>query len=327
MPNNDVPSNFDFIYYGKQVLDLEKNGICKLKKCINRDFQKIGELLLKCNGKIATMGIGKSGHIARKLSSTFSSTGSPSFFIHPTEAGHGDLGSLCSNDIVIAISNSGESKEIISLIYYLNNFNITYISITGNPLSTMSKLSKINLSIKVTKEACSLGLSPTTSSTAALVMGDALAISLSIAKGFNIKNFSFLHPGGILGKKLSLRVNDIMRKKIDVPIVYSTYSIFDTIVKITKKNFGIAVILNNNKTIKGVFNFKNLKKIYKLNLNLNDSISTVMNINFNQINPDILVEKAFKIMQSIKTDYLLVSIKNYFSGIIHINDIKKYGFY
>uniref|UniRef100_A0A1A9UKA9 SIS domain-containing protein n=1 Tax=Glossina austeni TaxID=7395 RepID=A0A1A9UKA9_GLOAU len=273
-----VPT-FNFIASGKEILSLELKNLEYLHQCINHNFQKVGEVLLNCSGKIVTMGVGKSGYIARKLAATFSSTGNPSFFVHPTEASHGDLGMLSSGDIIIAFSKSGESSEIIVLISFIKHLNIPYICITENPLSTMAKSANASIFIHKTQEACNLG-APTTR--------------------------------GLLGKKLLIRVHDIMRSKNKVPIVNWTCSIFNAIVEIAKKNFGTVVVLNDHKKISDV-DFKHT------------AIKTVMTSKFQVIHPNILASEALAKMKFSNVKFLLVAINNYLLGIVRMCDILHIG--
>ncbi|MDQ1237605.1 MAG: KpsF/GutQ family sugar-phosphate isomerase [Wigglesworthia glossinidia] len=327
MLKNSLVSTFDFVKSGKKILALELKNLQQLHQCINHNFQKAGEILLNCSGKIITMGIGKSGYIARKLAATFSSTGNPSFFIHPTEASHGDLGMLSSGDIIVAFSKSGESHEIIVLISFIKHLDIPYICITENPSSTIAKSANVYISIHKTQEACALG-APTTSTTAALIIGDALAISLARAKNFNVKKFSFLHPGGLLGKKLLIRVHEIMRAKNDIPVVDWTCSVFHAIIEIAKKNFGTVVVLNNHKKILGVFTSKILISLSKLDLDFrNTNIKTVMTSTFKIIHPNILASKALEEMKYSNVKFLLVAINSYLLGIIQMRDILNIGLY
>lgn len=325
MFKNLTVSTFDFITSGKEMLSLELKNLKHLHQCINQNFQKAGEILLNCSGKIVTMGVGKSGHIAKKLAATFSSTGNPSFFIHPNEASHGDLGMLSSGDIIIALSKSGESSEIIVLISFIKHLNIPYICITENPLSTVAKSAHAAICIHKTQEAFNLD-APTTSTTAALIIGDALAISLSRAKNFNVKDFSFFHPGGLLGKKLLMRVHDIMRAKNKIPIVNWTCSIFNAIIEIAKKNFGTVVVLNDHKKILGIFTSKILVNLSKSDVDFkHTSINTVMTSEFKVINPNILVSEALEEMKFSNVKFLLVAINNYLLGIIRMRDILHAG--
>lgn len=219
MSNIELQPGFDFQQAGKEVLQIEREGLAQLDSYINADFTRACETIAACGGKVVVMGMGKSGHIGCKIAATFASTGTPSFFVHPAEASHGDLGMVTPQDIVLAISNSGESSEILALIPVLKRQQITLICMTNNPESSMGKAADIHLCIKVPQEACPLGLAPTTSTTATLVMGDALAVALLKARGFTPEDFALSHPGGALGRKLLLRVSDIMHSGDEMPHV------------------------------------------------------------------------------------------------------------
>nr|SAY45185.1 Arabinose 5-phosphate isomerase KdsD [Serratia marcescens] len=238
MSNIELQPGFDFQQAGKEVLQIEREGLAQLDSYINADFTRACETIAACGGKVVVMGMGKSGHIGCKIAATFASTGTPSFFVHPAEASHGDLGMVTPQDIVLAISNSGESSEILALIPVLKRQQITLICMTNNPESSMGKAADIHLCIKVPQEACPLGLAPTTSTTATLVMGDALAVALLKARGFTPEDFALSHPGGALGRKLLLRVSDIMHSGDEMPHVSADASLRDALLEITRKKSG-----------------------------------------------------------------------------------------
>lgn len=214
------------------------------------------------------MGMGKSGHIGNKISATLASTGTPAFFVHPGEASHGDLGVLSENDIVLAISNSGESSEILTLMPVIKRQGIPMISMTGKPESTMAKLAQLHLCIKVPEEACPLGLAPTSSTTATLVMGDALAVALLQAKGFTKDDFALSHPGGALGRKLLLKVSDVMHKGEELPLVTEDICITDALYEISKKGLGMTAVVNQQKQLVGIFTDGDLRRVIDAGVNL-----------------------------------------------------------
>lgn len=222
MSHVELQPGFDFQQAGKEVLAIERECLAELDQYINQNFTLACEKMFWCKGKVVVMGMGKSGHIGRKMAATFASTGTPSFFVHPGEAAHGDLGMVTPQDVVIAISNSGESSEITALIPVLKRLHVPLICITGCPESSMARAADVHLCVKVAKEACPLGLAPTSSTTATLVMGDALAVALLKARGFTAEDFALSHPGGALGRKLLLRVNDIMHTGDEIPHVKKT---------------------------------------------------------------------------------------------------------
>ena len=260
MSHLDLQPGFDFQQAGKEVLEIEREGLAQLDQYINDDFVKACELMFYCSGKVVVMGMGKSGHIGKKMAATFASTGTPAFFVHPGEASHGDLGMVTAQDVVIAISNSGESNEILALIPVLKRLRVPMICITSRPESAMAKAADIHLCIRVPQEACPLGLAPTTSTTATLVMGDALAVALLKARGFTAEDFALSHPGGALGRKLLLRVNDIMHTGDEIPHVSKDASLRDALLVITRKGLGMVVVCDDLMKIEGIFTDGDLRR-------------------------------------------------------------------
>ena len=228
-------NTFDYIDVANRVLDIESAAIKDLKGTLNKSFVEACEACGNCKGKIIVMGLGKSGHIADKIAATFASTGTPAFFIHPSEAIHGDLGMIDKEDIVLILSYSGETEEIVSLIPIIKNMGITIIALTGNQKSKLSKEATINLNVEVKEEACPMNLAPTASTTAALAMGDAIAVALLEKKGFTKEDFAKSHPGGVLGKKLLLSLGDIMHEGDEIPIVYETDKLASGLIEMSEK--------------------------------------------------------------------------------------------
>lgn len=317
---------FDFTAAGKQVLAIEQKGLMQLDQYINEDFRHACEAIIRCNGKVAVMGMGKSGHIGRKIAATFASTGTSAFFIHPSEASHGDLGMVSAQDIVIALSNSGESREIQMLIPVLKRLHIPLICITGKPHSTMGNAANIHLCVHVPEEACPLGLVPTTSTTAALVMGDALAVALLRARGFTAKDFALSHPGGVLGRKLFLRVSDIMHVGNEIPLTTRTNLLRDVLVEITHKNLGMIVICDESMNIEGVFTDGDLRRVIDIGVDLNQVIiADVMTNGGVCVTPDLLVEEALNVLQLQNITALLVAEQGRLMGVVHMHDILRAG--
>ncbi|SNC59053.1 arabinose-5-phosphate isomerase KdsD [Sodalis endosymbiont of Henestaris halophilus] len=326
MSQNKLVPSFDFIAAGKQVLAIEMKGIAQLNKYINSNFRRACEMLFLCTGKVVVMGMGKSGHIGRKLAATFASTGTPAFFVHPGEASHGDLGMVSSKDIVIALSNSGESHEILALIPVLKRQRIPLICITGKPDSTMSKAAEIYLCVHVPEEACPLGLVPTASTTAALVMSDALAVALLRARGFTAEDFALSHPGGILGRKLLLRVSDIMHSGDDIPLTASTASLREAIFEITRKNMGMTVICDTQNIISGIFTDGDLRRVFDMDINFNKvRIADVMTPGGVRIEPDTLAMEALNLMQVRNITSLMVAQGDHLIGVVHMHDMLRAG--
>lgn len=328
MSKNKLLSTFDFIAIGKQVVTIEKFVLSELEQYINNDFSCACKAIFACSGKIIVMGIGKSGHISRKLASTFASTGTAAFFIHPTEASHGDLGMISPQDIIIIISNSGESREILELIPRLKNLKNTIIGITGKHTSSLSKAANIHICVPISKEACPLGITPTSSTTATLVMCDALAMAVLKARGFTAKDFFLSHPGGTLGQKLLLRVSDIMHTGNDIPVATSTTLLREVLTEITQKKLGMVVICDVPNIIVGIFTDGDLRRVFDTNIDINKvHISEVMIHGGMRVTPDTLVLEALQIMQINNITSLLVAQLNTLIGIIHIHDILRMGIF
>lgn len=312
---------------GRAVIDIEAQMISSLKDRIDNNFAQACLLLHNCKGRIAVTGMGKSGHIGKKIAATFASTGSPSFFIHPSEAKHGDIGMVTRRDVVLALSNSGESEEIISILPFIKRLDIPLISLTGKPNSTLAKAASINIDVSVEKEACPLGLAPTSSTTAALVMGDALAMALLDKRGFTEKDFALSHPGGTLGRRLLLRVEEIMHKGTDVPIVKEGTNLKDALVRMTEKKLGITTIVNNDGELLGVFTDGDIRRAFDNNADVHQTpIQDVMSHNPKTIKQDLLAAEALHIMETFKITSLVVSNhQKQPVGIIHIHDILRAG--
>src|SRR4051794_14928143 len=235
----------------KRVLEVESAAILGLIEHLDHTFVDVVELMNACSGRVITMGLGKSGIICKKISATLASTGTPSFFLHPAEALHGDLGMIVAGDVVLAISNSGETEELVRLIPAVKRIGAELVAITGNPQSSLARGADHHLSAAISKEACPLGLAPTASTTATLALGDALAMALLLRKGFKEEDFAFLHPGGKLGKRF-LRVRDLMHRGDDVPVVSETTSMHDVIYEMSKKGFGITAVISSTGALAGV---------------------------------------------------------------------------
>ncbi|BEM89171.1 arabinose 5-phosphate isomerase [Serratia marcescens] len=326
MSNIELQPGFDFQQAGKEVLQIEREGLAQLDSYINADFTHACETIAACSGKVVVMGMGKSGHIGCKIAATFASTGTPSFFVHPAEASHGDLGMVTSQDIVLAISNSGESSEILALIPVLKRQQITLICMTNNPESSMGKAADIHLCIKVPQEACPLGLAPTTSTTATLVMGDALAVALLKARGFTPEDFALSHPGGALGRKLLLRVSDIMHSGDEMPHVSADASLRDALLEITRKNLGLTVICDDLMKIAGIFTDGDLRRVFDMGINLHEAkIADVMTPGGVRARPNILAVDALNLMQQRHITALLVADGDQLLGVVHMHDMLRAG--
>ncbi|GKX56467.1 arabinose 5-phosphate isomerase KdsD [Leminorella grimontii] len=319
-------SSFDFQQAGKQVLDIERSALDQLYQYIDKDFNRACAMMLECKGKVIVMGMGKSGHIGCKIAASFASTGTPSFFVHPAEASHGDLGMITANDVVIAISYSGESSEIMALVPVIKRLQIPLICMTGNPNSAMGRVADVHLCVHVPKEACPLGLAPTSSTTATLVMGDALAVALLKAKGFTADDFALSHPGGALGRKLLLRVSDIMHAGDEIPRVAADATLREALVEITRKNLGLTVICNDDMIIKGIFTDGDLRRIFDQNIDIRDAkIADVMTKGGIRVSPSILAVEALNLMQSKHITALIVAEGDKLEGVVHMHDMLRAG--
>ena len=318
--------DFDFQKAGKTVLRIEREGLEQLDQYINQSFTDACSMIYACQGKVVVMGMGKSGHIGKKMAATFASTGTPAFFVHPAEASHGDLGMVGKDDIVIAISNSGESSEILALIPVMKRQNIRLICMTSRPESAMARAADIHLCVKVPQEACPLGLAPTTSTTATLVMGDALAVSLLEARGFTPEDFALSHPGGALGRKLLLHVSDIMHSGDELPHVTREASLRDALLEITRKNLGLTVIVDDLMKIEGIFTDGDLRRIFDMGIDFqNATMAEVMTRGGIRVRPNVLAVDALNLMQTKNITSLLVADDDRLLGVVHMHDMLRAG--
>ncbi len=321
-----MSGQFDFCSHGKKVLDTELLALEKIRHYINDSFTLACELILHCQGKVIIMGMGKSGHIGRKIAATLASTGTPAFFVHPGEASHGDLGMIKKNDVIIAISNSGEATEILALLPVIKRLGIAMISMTGKPESTMAKMAQVNLQVTVDKEACPLNLAPTSSTTATLVMGDAVAISVMEARGFTADDFALSHPGGALGRKLLLRIADVMHSGELLPMIDQHASIKDALLEISHKGLGMTAIVDHNQQLRGIFTDGDLRRLLDNHIDIhNTSIGEVMSENPQTISPQLLAAEGLKLMEDNKINGLLVTENNQLVGALNMHDLLKAG--
>lgn len=316
-----------FIERGKNVVEIEHAAVLLLKNKIDEHFANACELLFNCKGKIVVIGMGKSGHIGNKIASTLASTGSPSFFVHPGEASHGDLGMITKDDVVLALSNSGETNELISLLPVIKRLKTPLISMTGNPNSTLSKFANINLDTSVEKEACPMNLAPTASTTVALVMGDAIAVALLDARGFTENDFALSHPGGSLGRRLLLKVEDIMHKDQLIPIVKLSTSINDALLEMSQKRLGMTCIVDDKNKLVGLFTDGDLRRTLETELNFKTTpISQVMTSHCQTISAEKLAAEALQIMEEKLINGLVVVDKNQQPiGALNMHDLLKAG--
>ena len=313
------------INIAKQVIDDEVEALVGLKNYIDKNFEEIIDVIFECKGRIIFTGIGKSGHISKKISATLSSTGTSSFFIHSTEAFHGDLGMIQSDDIVVAISYSGETEDLLKTIPIIKKLGCSVIGVSGNDESTLSKISDYHQLIKVEKEACPLDLAPTSSATATLVWGDALAISLMNKKDFKPEDFAQSHPGGTLGKRLLLSAGDVMVSGDDIPIINHNELSKDVIKIISEKGIGVTFV-KENKEVVGIITDGDIRRaIDKSNYFFDMTAQDFMSQNYISVTPDDLASKCLKIMAERKIGCLAVMKDDALVGVINQKDLVKLG--
>tara|TARA_B100001564_G_scaffold264034_1_gene225600 strand:- start:224 stop:1192 length:969 start_codon:yes stop_codon:yes gene_type:complete len=316
----------NYLKSGRRTIRIESKGLEKLAKTLSSDFNLVCDALFKTRGKIITLGIGKSGHIAKKVSATLSSTGSPSSFINAGEALHGDIGGINKNDSVIIFSHSGESEEIMSLIPFLKKVGCDVFSITGSKDSFIARNSQVSLDTGISEEACPLDLAPTTSTTVSLALGDAIAVALLEAKNFKSDDFAKSHPGGKLGKRLITTVEDLMSKGKDLPVVSKEMTLSETLIEISSKGLGVALVIDKKK-LAGIFTDGDLRRtLNKVKDPLSKSIDTYMTKKTKTILVDKLAIEALEIMQNNKIYSLaVVDKKNMPVGIIRMHDLIEFG--
>lgn len=310
----------------RNVINIEIAAIQNLLNYLDDNFVLACQYMFDCKGRVVVFGMGKSGHIGNKIAATLASTGTPSFFIHPAEASHGDMGMVTPQDVVLAISNSGETNELINLLPIINHIGTPLITITGDPSSTLAKKATVNINIGKPLEACPLGLAPTSSTSATLVMGDALCIALLEARGFTAENFALFHPGGSLGKRLLLKISDLMRTGEQLPSVNEEASIREALVEMTQKNLGMTSIINSQNKLVGIYTDGDLRRTLNKNIDLEEPIKCVMTTACKAINPNLLAIEALQIMESNKiTSLLVVENDNDLVGIAHLHDLLNAG--
>jgi len=319
-------STFDFIQSAQRTIDMEQQAVGLLKERINDAFNRACELILQCKGRAIVSGMGKSGHIGKKIAATLASTGTPAFFIHPGEASHGDLGMVTRDDVFIAISSSGSSPELVTLLPMIKRLGLPLIAMTGNPKSPLAEAADLILDIHVATEACPLDLAPTSSTTVTLVMGDALAVALLEARGFTAEDFAFSHPGGALGKKLLLHVTDIMHGGEALPCIQINTPLLDALAEISRKGFGITTVVDSQGLLAGVFTDGDLRRCLDNNIDVKSmSVGEVMSVNPRTVAPSALAAEAFNLMETHKITALVVADNGRPVGILHMHDMLQAG--
>ncbi|MGR8947639.1 MAG: KpsF/GutQ family sugar-phosphate isomerase [Gammaproteobacteria bacterium] len=308
---------------GRAVLDIEAKTVANLSKNLDQNFVDAATYLLSCNGRVVVLGMGKSGHIGGKIAATLASTGTPAFFVHPGEASHGDMGMITPNDVVLAISNSGETDELVILMPLIRRLGVPLIAMSGNPDSTLAKQSTVHIHVAVSEEACPLGLAPTSSTTAALAMGDALAVALLEAHGFTREDFAMSHPGGALGRRLLLKISDLTHKNDAMPMVRPDATVAEALEEMTRKGLGVTAITEADGTLLGIFTDGDLRRLLEQKIDmLVTPISTVMVADCTTVSEDILAADALRIMQEGRFNALfVVDADNRLEGVLNMHDL------
>mgnify|MGYP000441521353 CR=1 FL=1 len=312
---------------GLAVINTELEAISALRARIDDAFVDACKYLLQCEGRIIVIGMGKSGHIGGKIAATLASTGSPAFFVHPGEASHGDLGMITNKDVVLALSNSGETSEILTILPLIKRLGIPLISMTGKPHSTIAKSANAHIDVSAIKEACPLGLAPTSSTTTALVMGDALAIALLESRGFTAEDFALSHPGGNLGRRLLLHVSDIMHIGETIPKVSDKSLISDALVEMTNKGLGMTAVIADDDSIVGIFTDGDLRRVLAQTVDVHTTaIADFMTQNCITGRPNMLAAEILELMQRHKINALLiVDDSQQLVGAINMHDLLRAG--
>ncbi|MCK5382499.1 MAG: KpsF/GutQ family sugar-phosphate isomerase [Gammaproteobacteria bacterium] len=310
------------------VIDTEARAISGLTAQVNKpSFTQACQLMLECKGRVVVIGMGKSGHIAGKIAATLASTGTPAFFVHPGEASHGDLGMITSSDVVLALSNSGETNEIITILPIIKRLDVPLIAMTGNSASTLAQAARASINVSVEKEACPLGLAPTASTTAALAMGDALAVALLETRGFTEEDFARSHPGGTLGRRLLLLIDDLMHTGDAIPRVDDDTLLSDALMEMTRKGLGMTAIVDENKKLAGVFTDGDLRRAIDQKIDLHTArVRDVMTADCTAIHPGMLAAEALQIMDTTKINALPVTNDdNELVGALNMHDLLRAG--
>ncbi|WP_312905074.1 KpsF/GutQ family sugar-phosphate isomerase [Stutzerimonas nitrititolerans] len=311
----------------QRTISLEIEAVEQLRSRIDEHFVRACELILACKGRVVVVGMGKSGHIGNKIAATLASTGTAAFFVHPAEASHGDMGMITRDDVVLALSNSGTTNEIVTLLPLIKRLGITLISMTGNPASVLAKAAAVNLDASVAAEACPLNLAPTSSTTASLVLGDALAIALLEARGFTAEDFAFSHPGGALGRRLLLKVEHVMHSGAQLPQVNRGTSLRDALLEMTQKGLGMTVVLDEDGGLAGVFTDGDLRRTLDKGIDVRQAqIDQVMTARGKTATADMLAAEALKIMEDNKINALVViDEQNRPIGALNMHDLLRAG--
>lgn len=320
----DTLISHNFCAFAQNVIDIEQKAVGELKNRLNNHFTRVCEMLAALNGHVIVMGMGKSGHIGRKIAATLASTGTPSFFVHPAEASHGDMGMITADDAVIMLSNSGKTAEMLQLIPFVKRLGIPIVSLTGNKHSPLASVSNFHLDVSINQEACPLDLAPTASTTVALVMGDAIALSLLKAKGFTSEDFARSHPGGALGKRL-IKIMDIMQTGQHVPSVHEQATINEALVEMTQKGLGMTAVVSSNNTLMGVFTDGDLRRAVTSDINLKTTpVIQAMTPGGKTLNANQLAIDAVREMEENKVNgFFVLNEQRELVGALNMHDLLK----
>ncbi len=320
-------SNEELLDLARETLEIEARAVQRMSSRLSDDFATACRLCMATTGRVVVTGMGKSGHIASKIAATLASTGTPAFFMHPAEASHGDLGMITNQDLLLAISYSGESVEIITFLPLIKRLGAKLVTMTGNPDSTLANAADVHLDVGVTEEACPLNLAPTASTTATLAMGDALAVALLKYRGFTAEDFARSHPSGALGKRLLLRVSDVMRSGDEVPAVSTNVSLRDGLMEMTQKGLGMTAIVNKDHRIVGIFTDGDLRRALDEGADVHETkMSDVMHTGCKTTSPDILAAEAMHILEENQITSLLVADdEQRLVGALNVHDLFRAG--
>ncbi|MGB5258179.1 MAG: KpsF/GutQ family sugar-phosphate isomerase [Woeseiaceae bacterium] len=320
-------TNEQVLALATEVLEIEARAVDSLKARLNADFLAACDLCLQTEGRVVVTGMGKSGHVSNKIAATLASTGTPAFFLHPAEASHGDVGMITRNDLLLAVSYSGETEEVITILPIVKRMGAKLLSMTGNPKSTMAKASDVHLDISVSEEACPLNLAPTASTTATLAMGDALAVALLKKRGFTAEDFARSHPSGNLGKRLLLRVSDVMRSGERVPAVRADVTLRDALFEMTDKGLGMTAIVDADNKILGIYTDGDLRRTLDTGADIRETvIRDVMHTNCKTTGADVLAAEALRILEDNRITSLLVAgDEGLLVGALNIHDLFREG--
>jgi arabinose-5-phosphate isomerase len=312
---------------GRSVIETEAQALLALISRIDGNFVAACNYMLACQGRIVVLGMGKSGHIGGKLAATLASTGTPAFFVHPGEASHGDMGMITARDVTVAISNSGETDEIIVLLPLIKRLGVPLITLTGNPSSTLARAASVNIDVSVAKEACPLGLAPTSSTVAALAMGDALAIALLQSRGFSAEDFALAHPGGTLGRRLLLRIGDIMHRGGEMPTVRPRDLLKDALVEMSRKGLGMTAIVDEHLRVAGIFTDGDLRRALDRGVDVHSArMQEVMTRECMTVTEACLAAEALSLMQQRRINALLiVDAERTLLGVVNMHDMLRAG--